>query len=120
MSPAATRNLIVRGSPNATIEIAAPTNGANEKYAPVRAVPRCRSARMKQTRLIPYPTKPTAAAVATGPADGHDAPSSSPTVVLSVPAARPLIIANCTGSEPESFRVRLLSIPHDAHAPTIA
>ena len=31
----------------------APTNGATAKYAPVRAVPRCRSARMNKTRLAP-------------------------------------------------------------------
>ena len=53
MSPAATTNAGVTGSPNAVIAIAAPMKGAVEKYAPVRAAPNPRRARMKSTRLTP-------------------------------------------------------------------
>lgn len=36
-----------------TSDSATPNNGATEKYAPVRAVPKCRSATTNSTRLTP-------------------------------------------------------------------
>src|SRR6185369_14703722 len=44
----------------------------------------------------------------------------NPTPALTPPATSPLSIAICTGSTPETFRVRLLSIAQARHAPTIA
>ena len=41
------------GSTNITIAISGPIKGANEKYVPARAVPKCRKARMNKTRLKP-------------------------------------------------------------------
>jgi hypothetical protein len=40
-----------------------PMNGAVEKYALVRAVPRPRNASTNKTRLMPYPRKPTTPAM---------------------------------------------------------
>jgi len=71
----------------------APMNGANEKYAPVRAAPRCRRARTKSTRLTPIPKKPTMAMAPVMLAAGKAAPLSMASPVFTVPAARPLIVA---------------------------
>jgi hypothetical protein len=76
------------------MEMDAPRNGANEKYALVRAVPRCLNASMKQTRLMPYPANPTAAADAIVPARGHDDPSAMAIMTFKDPATRPLIVAS--------------------------
>ena len=43
----------VMGSPNMAIASTAPTKGAVEKYAPVRAVPRWRKASTNKTKLKP-------------------------------------------------------------------
>ena len=97
----------------------APMNGANEKYAPVRAAPRCRRARTKSTRLTPIPKKPTIAMAPVMLAAGKAAPLSMASPVFTVPAARPLIVAVSTGSAEDSFRVRLLSIPQARQAEAI-
>lgn len=41
------------GSLNITTASREPTNGAKEKYAPVRAAPRCRSPNTKRAKLTP-------------------------------------------------------------------
>ena len=89
----------------------APMKGANEKYAPVRAVPRWRRPSMNMTRLTPTPRKPTNAPAPIKPALGSDAPSDRARTRLVEPATRPLIMAISTGSADESLRVRLLSMP---------
>jgi hypothetical protein len=40
--------------------------------------------------------------------------------VFVAPAARPLIVAICTGSAADSFRVKLLSMPQHKHAAAIS
>lgn len=91
-------------------------NGAKEKYAPVRAAPRWRSASINITRLIPTPRKPVIAPAATIVALGNPAPSPNAIARLVDPASKPLSMAICTGSAEESFRVRLLSMPQHKHA----
>lgn len=63
MSAKAIQNEGVAVSPRNSNETADPMNGAVEKYAPVRAVPNPRKANTKNTRLMPYPIKPTAIAI---------------------------------------------------------
>ena len=46
--------------------------------------------------------------------------TASPIKRLTVPAPSPFNIAICAGSDPETDRVRLLSIAQQRHAPTIA
>ena len=53
MSAAAAQNQGPGASPSITSEIATPTNGAAEKYAPMRAVPRWRNASTNISRLRP-------------------------------------------------------------------
>src|ERR1700730_1547973 len=45
---------------------------------------------------------------------------TKPITRVTVPALSPFNIAICAGSDPETFRVRLLSIAQQKHAPTIA
>src|SRR5437660_12880141 len=54
------------------------------------------------------------------PQPGSLAPIISPIPALTLPATNPLSIAICTGSPPETFRVRLLSVAQARHAPKIA
>ena len=51
--PPAMRICAVRDSPRKSTAPTAPMKGAVEKYAPVRAVPRSRSAMMNRARLTP-------------------------------------------------------------------
>lgn len=53
MSTAAATSCQLTASPNISTANTAPMNGAVEKYAPVRAVPRNRRARTNKTRLTP-------------------------------------------------------------------
>src|ERR1035437_4230307 len=101
-------------------EIAAPTNGAVQKYAPVRAVPICRNAKTNSAKLTPYPKNPTTPIASTDEIAGNRAPRETARLVLTTPAARPLSMAMRTGSLTEIFRVRLLSTAQAKHAPTIA
>src|SRR5215472_18435958 len=97
--------------------IAAPMKGAVEKYAPVRAEPRPRSASTKSTRLTPYPTNPTTMAAALHAGGGNRAPRASASAMLVIPATRPLVPAMNSGSPAETLRVRLLSSAQHAQAP---
>src|SRR5436190_4697298 len=54
------------------------------------------------------------------PAPGSFAPILNPIPAFTPPATNPLSIAIWTGSPPETFRVRLLSIAQARHAPPIA
>ena len=72
---------------------------------------------MKSTRLTPTPRNPTTAASADTPADGNATPRKRASAAFTVPATNPFIMAIKSGSEEESLRVRLLSIPHARHAP---
>src|SRR5439155_3599696 len=51
---------------------------------------------------------------------GSVAPMITPSAVFTIPATSPLIRAICTGSPPETLRVRLLSTAHARHAPAMA
>ena len=53
MRPAATQNTAPALSCSHSKAMMAPTNGAAEKYAPVRAVPICRNAVTNKARLTP-------------------------------------------------------------------
>ena len=53
ISAAAAQNAIDGMSGQISSESATPNSGATEKYAPVRAVPRSRSATTNSTRLTP-------------------------------------------------------------------
>ena len=110
----------VTGSPSAITAAALPRNGAVEKYAPVRAVPRCRIAMMNSARLTPYPKKPTIPEMMMAEMLGMAAPIERPRTRLNGPAISPFSSTICSGSASETLRVRLLSRPHARHAPTIA
>ena len=51
-------NWAVIGSPRAITAAKLPIKGAVEKYAPVRAAPKCRNATTNKARLTPYPKNP--------------------------------------------------------------
>lgn len=53
ISPPAMSSLADSGSPSMRTARTAPTKGASEKYAPVRAVPRWRNPRTNMARLTP-------------------------------------------------------------------
>ena len=112
-------NCQVKGSPISNANTA-PTNGAIEKYAPVRAAPRWRKATTNNTKLKPYAKNPTTIAHAMLVMAGICAPSANAKVRLTTPATAPLLIASQVASVSDTLRVRLLSKPHAKHAPKIA
>lgn len=59
INAAANKNKSDTDSPRIRIEITAPRNGGVEKHAPTRAFPSPRRARTNNTKLTPYPRKPT-------------------------------------------------------------
>lgn len=89
MSPAAASSDRVTGSRQSMSERIAPTNGAVEKYAPVRAVPRLRSPRTNSTRLNPYPNKPSKSAEPILDRGGSGLPRTRPIARLTLPATPP-------------------------------
>jgi hypothetical protein len=107
-------------SPNAMIAATLPMNGAVEKYALVRAVPRPRNASTNKTRLMPYPRKPTTPAISEIEIRGMVAPSKRARIRLNGPAINPFSSTICKGSASETLRVKLLSRPQATQAPTIA
>jgi len=110
----------VMGSRQIINPASAPMKGAVEKYAPVRAVPSARRANTNNTRLRPYPKKPTTSAAAIKAPAGRKLPSQMPRTKLTTPPTRPLTAATCIGSPAETFCVRLLSIAQQRQAPTTA
>ena len=120
MSAAATQKLVVTGSAKTAMEIAAPTKGAVEKYAPVRAVPNPRSASTNSTKLKPYPRKPINIADESKGNAGTEAPSINASEVLTQPATSPLLPATNRASDADTLRVRLLSMAQAKQAPARA
>src|SRR5690348_5273371 len=86
--------------------MAAPRNGAVEKYAPVRAEPGPRSASTNNTRLTPYPSRPTPKATPTMGPEAKRAPS--PVVWLSLPdrVRRLMAVAEFRRGVPRDHRER--------------
>lgn len=74
MSTAAHQNRKEGISGHRANDIATPKSGATEKYAPVLAVPRFRSAITKRTRLTPYPANPVIIADMICKASGNRSP----------------------------------------------
>ncbi len=111
-------NLI--GSFKKIMDTMAPINGASPKYAPVLAVPMCRSARTNRTRLIPYPKKPIKIEAAITAFDGSFAPIRIANKILVKPALRPFKQVICIGLAFEIFLVKLLSTAQKKHAPAIS
>lgn len=116
---AAIQNVGEAWSPTARIAIAAPMNGAVEKYALVRVEPRSRRVSTNNTRLILYSNNPTTiAALITGTA-GTRAPSMRAIPVLTTLATVPLSPVRNRASEADTLQVKLLSSAQHRQAPAI-
>ena len=86
MSAPAATNCTLGCSCKNTMATIAPTNGAREKYAPVRAVPTWRNANMKKTKLTPMLKKPTSEAASTKLKLGMSEPRLKAKTTLTRPA----------------------------------
>src|SRR4051812_21058956 len=107
------------GSRRTTSDKKAPTKGAVEKYALVRAVPIRLSDMIKQTRLKPYPRKPIASAVAAFLSDGIGCPTNKARPALTLPEVSPFIAARTGASRDGTWFVKLLSTAQEPHAPAM-
>ena len=85
------------GSPKRAIAMTAPRNGASEKYAPVRALPRWRSARTNRTRLKPTPQIQPRLRRPIRRIGGISAGRNKAIIRFTLPAATPLVSAMTTG-----------------------
>lgn len=86
----------------------------------MRAVPRWRSAMTNSARLTPYDTQPINRTATARAAVGSGDPTHSASRRFTNPAQSPFTEATHVASLKDTRRVRLLSIAHPRHAPSIA